>query len=229
MKLLRNGCEVDKCIMCRLCLKEWLPAVKSHRQNYRINKGELLFRENDVLNGIYFVHSGLFKVHKHWDDDKELIVRFAREGDILGHRGLGKDNFFPVSATAIENAVVCFIELDFFIATLKVNNEFLFQLMMFYASELKESERNMRDLAHMPVKGRLARALLTLFEKFGNRTDGSIDISLSRQDLASYVGTSYETVFRMLNEMIAENAVRTEEKKIIITDNEKLLSYTRSN
>lgn len=213
-------------MMCRLCIREWHPAIEANRKNYKISRGELLFRENDTVSGIYFVYDGLFKVHKHWDEGKELILRFARSGDIVGHRGLGKDIYFPVSATAIEDSIVCFVELDFFISTLKVNSDFLFQLMMFYATELKESERNMRNLAHMPVKGRIAQALILLHEKFGKKEDGSIDISLSRQDLASYVGTSYETLFRMMNELIAEDIIRADGKKIVVIDPAKLHSYT---
>jgi CRP/FNR family transcriptional regulator len=207
-------------------MKEWLPAIETHRKNFKLAKGEMLFRENEELDGIYFVHEGLFKVHKHWDEGKELIVRFARSGDIVGHRGLGKDPYFPVSATAMENSTVCFVPVDFFLSTLKVNHDFLFKLMMFYAAELKESERNMRNLAHMPVKGRIAQALLLLHEKFGSDVDGSIDINISRQDLSSYVGTSYETLFRMLNELIAEEAIKTDEKRIIINDFEKLKRLT---
>jgi CRP-like cAMP-binding protein len=226
MKLLKNACGLDKCMMCGLCMKEWLPAIETHRKNFKLAKGEMLFRENDELDGIYFVYEGLFKVHKHWDEGKELIVRFARSGDIVGHRGLGKDPYFPVSATAMENSTVCFVPVDFFLSTLKVNHDFLFKLMMFYAAELKESERNMRNLAHMPVKGRIAQALLLLHEKFGSDVDGSIDINISRQDLSSYVGTSYETLFRMLNELIAEEAIKTDEKRIIINDFEKLKRLT---
>ena len=226
MKSLKNGCNLNKCMMCKLCLHDWLPAIQAHRTNFKVARGEKLFAENDPVTGIYFVYSGLFKVHKHWDDDKELIVRFARDGDIVGHRGLGSDNIFPVSATAIDNSTVCFVSVDFFLSTLKVNPDFLFQLMMFYASELKESERKMRNLADMPVKGRIAYALILLHRKFGVPDSGEIGIDISRQDLASYVGTSYETLFRMLTELINEGAVRTDNKKIIIADFELLHSHT---
>src|SRR5207342_2669414 len=107
------------------------------------------------------------KVHKRWENEKELIVRFAKKGDIVGHRGLGMDLIFPVSATALEPVTVCFVDIDFFFSSLKVNQGLLFDLMMFYAAELKNSEQNMRDLAHMPVKGRVVKALLSLQEKFG--------------------------------------------------------------
>lgn len=91
---------------------------------------------------------------------------------------------YPVSGTAIEPTTACFVELDFFQASLKVNHELLYELMQFFATELKESKRNMRNLAHMPVKGRIAQALLTLEEKFGTTENGFLNSTLIRQDIA---------------------------------------------
>jgi CRP/FNR family transcriptional regulator len=210
-------------LLCRLCLKEWLPAISASRQTFLLKKGELLFREGDKMNGIYFVYEGTVKVHKHWGDDKELIVRFAKDGQIVGHRGLGKDPYFPVSATALEKTTVCFIENDLFYSSLKVNHDLLFQLMLFFAGELKESEKNMRNLAHMPVKGRIAQALLSLQQTFGDDFDETINEKISRQDLASYVGTTYETLFRMMNEMQEEGVISLAEKKLLIVDQQKLV------
>jgi CRP-like cAMP-binding protein len=224
MKKSKQDCDISTCMLCKLCLKEWKPAVSVHRQNFYYKKGEVLFNEGDEVNGIFFIYEGAVKVHKHWGE-KELIVRFAKKGDIVGHRGLGKENYFPITATTLEPVTVCFIELDFFLASLKVNHAFLYELMMFYAKELQESERNMRNLAHMSVKGRIAQALLTLKNKFGVSEQGFIDLVLTRQDLASFAGTTYETVFRMLGELIEQNVIITEEKKIKIIDEYKLQTF----
>ncbi len=213
-------------MLCKLCLKEWLPAIDANRESYHFKKGEQLFTEGEKVTGIYFIYTGTVKVHKKWDSEKELIVRIARKGDIVGHRGLGKDIYYPVSGTALEPTDVCFIDLDFFISTLKVNHDFIYQLMMFFAGELKESEKNMRNLAHMPVKGRVAQAVLNLHDKFGENSDGWIDIVLSRQDVASFAGTTYETVFRIMNEFIQSGAIRTEGKNIGIINKQLLLDYT---
>lgn len=225
MKRNKNGCDLASCFLCRVCTKEWLPAIDAHRQTFQVSKGERLFEEGSEVTGIYFIYTGTFKVHKKWTEDKELIVRLAKSGAILGHRGLGKDVYYPVSATALETSQVCFIDLAFFQATLKVNHDFLYQLMMFFAGELKESEKRMRNLAHMPVKGRVANALLSLREKFGTDENGCIDITLSRQDLASYTGTTYETVFRIINEMVQEGSVKLYGKDICIENEEKLNQY----
>ncbi len=221
---MKTGCDLKTCLMCRLCVKDWIPAIDAHRKNYQFSKGELLFSEGEAMNGIYFIYKGTVKVHKRWGEDKQLILRFAKDGEIVGHRGLGKDNYFPVSATSIETTTVCFINNDFFTSSLHINHDFLYQLMLFYASELKDSENNMRNLAHMQVKTRIAQALLTLNEKFGASADGDIDIMLSRQDLSSFVGTTYETLFRMLNEMTTENLIVQLDKKIRIINFDKLQS-----
>lgn len=225
MKKNKIGCDLKTCLICRLCQKEWISAIAAHRTNFKVNKGEVIFTEGEEVKGIYFVYEGTVKVHKHWGD-KELILRFAKNGNIIGHRGLGKDLVYPVSGTAIEPTTVCFVDLNFFQASLKVNHDFLYELMQFFAAELKESERNMRNLAHMPVKGRVIQALLTLEEKFGVTSEGFINITISRQDLASFAGTTYETVFRVLNELASEKIVFVSEKKIRILNTELLIKDT---
>ncbi|MBY0479914.1 MAG: Crp/Fnr family transcriptional regulator [Chitinophagaceae bacterium] len=207
MKKNKHNCDLKSCSFCRSCLKEWLPAIDANRKNYHFAKGEKLFTEGDKVEGMYFINTGKVKVHKKWDDEKELIVRFAGKGDIVGHRGLGKDIYYPVSATALEPVTVCFIDLDFFISSLKVNHDFTFQLMMFFAEELQESERKMRNMAHMPVKGRVVQALLKLKEKYGINNEGFVDITITKQDIASYAGTTYETVFRILNELEEDKTI----------------------
>ncbi|MFT3844587.1 MAG: Crp/Fnr family transcriptional regulator [Lacibacter sp.] len=206
-----------------------MPALEANRKHFHFHKGETIFCEGDEVKGMFFVNTGLVKVHKKWGEEKELILRFAKDGDIFGHRGLGNDTIYPVSATALTPTDVCYIDLPFFETTLKVNTEFLYHLMMFFASELKESEKRMRNLAHMPVRGRIANALLTLHKKFGTDDKGNIDIIISRQDLASYTGTVYETLFRSMNEMAEEKLIEFNGKKIKILKEQKLSKITLEN
>lgn len=226
MKYPKHNCDLKSCFFCTLCLKEWLPAIDGHRKTISYKKGEIIFCEGQPVKGIYFVYSGKVKVHKQWGD-KELIIRFASQGQIFGHRGLGHNNIYPVSATAIEPTEACFIDIDFFSRTLKVNHDFLLELMLFFADDLQESERRMRNLAHMPVRGRLAQALLALNQKFGKTQDGAIDITLSRQDIASYIGATYETVFRLINDFVKEGLIAVNGKKIFLKEEKKLLVVTQ--
>lgn len=223
MKEKKLKCDLATCSMCKRCKPEWLKAIDVNRKLVHYKKGEPIFNEGDAVNGMYFIFSGLVKVHKKWTDNKELILRFAKDGAIVGHRGLGGDTIYPVSATALAASDICFVDLDFFMATLKVNPGYLFDLMMFFASELKESEKRMRNIAHMNTKGRIGQSLLTLQDKFGTDADGFINIEISRQDLASYTGTTYETLFKIMNELSEENAIQIDSKRTKLLDKTKLL------
>jgi CRP-like cAMP-binding protein len=75
--------------------------------------------------------------------------------------------------------------------------------------------------------GRIAQALFNLQKKFGVDAGNNIDVILSRQDLSSYVGTSYETLFRLMNELAGENIIRLD-KKISIIDPHKLAALTKA-
>ena len=226
MREKKENCDLQSCFLCNLCLREWLPAIKSNKKTIHFNKGELIFKEGDDVKGIYFIFKGTVKVHKKWGKEKELIIRFAKTGEIIGHRGLGDEIIYPVSATALESTMVCYIDLDFFQTTLRVNNNFTVRLLLFYAEELQRSERKMNILAHMPVKGRIAYSLLSLKNKFGVTTNGEINIILSRQDLASYSGTTYETVYRILNEFVQEALITVNNKNIAILNEEQLKRQT---
>jgi CRP/FNR family transcriptional regulator len=226
MKQNKKNCDLKSCVLCTQVLNDWLPAIDANRKCLHFNKGELLFQEGAEVTGMYFINTGLVKVHKKWSEDKELILRIAKSGEIVGHRGLGSDTIYPVSATALEPTDICFISLDFFESTVKVNHDFLYRLMMFFAAELKESEKRMRDLAHMSAKGRIANALLFLKQKFGTTGEGRLGITISRSDMASYTGTTYETLLRMMSELSEEGIIITEGKNIIILKEDKLLECT---
>ena len=114
MKECNNLCDLKSCFLCKLCLPEWLPAVGVHKKNFEVKKGHQIFKEDDPVIGIYFVYKGTIKVHKKWDNEKELIIRFARPGDVIGYLGLGKMPVYPVTTTALEPSVVCFLDINFF-------------------------------------------------------------------------------------------------------------------
>ncbi len=222
----KQDCDLKSCVLCRQTIHSWLPALEANRQCLHFKKGAMIFEEGQEVKGMFFIDRGVVKIHKHWQEEKELILRIASDGDIVGHRGLGNNTIYPVSGTTLEATDICYVELDFFNDTLKVNHDFLYNLMMFFAAELKESEKRMRNLAHMTVKGRVSSAILFLNQKFGS-TDGRLNMTLSRQDFAGYVGATYETVFRMLNELAEEGVIKMAGKEIIILSEHILKEYSK--
>ena len=225
----KHTCDLNTCFLCTTCLNDWKPAVETNKQNFLVKKGQQVFKEGDPVTGIYFVYDGYVKVHKKWDNEKEMITRFACKGDILGHLGLEGNKIYPVSATALVKTTVCFLPMEFFESSLNINNGFAIKLMRFFAGELQNSEKRMRNLAHMPVKGRVAQSILSLKNQFGLTAEGYINVDLHRQDLASYSGAAYESLFRTINDLVSEDIISLVGKSICIKDEDKLAQLISKN
>jgi CRP/FNR family transcriptional regulator len=221
----KRNCTLTECILCKNTLPEWKPAIEANRKNFNFQKNDIIFTEGSEVKGMYFVTKGVVKVHKQWGPDKELIIRFATSGDIFGHRGMGADLIYPVSATALNDAQVCYIPMDFFMSTLKVNPQFQFYMLQFFAEELRISEKKMRDMVHMSVQGRVATTLLRCETKFEVDKNGMIIFTPARQDLAAYSGTTYETLFRTLTAFEKDGLIKTAGKSIGILNHEQLKIY----
>jgi CRP-like cAMP-binding protein len=222
------GCDLKRCFLCQNCMPEWKEAVAVKKATTIFKKGKNIFTEGEPVKGIYFIYEGSAKIYMQWGKEKELILRFAKSGDILGHRGFGGDHHYPISATALEDTKVCFITDDFLSATLRTNSGFTNKLLDVFAADLKKAEKRMRDLAHMEVKGRIALALLEIQEKFGANKEKFISVPLLRQDIASYAGTTYETVFKFFTELTEKKILATNGKNIRINNPDalrKMINY----
>ena len=218
----KESCNVTTCFLCSHCSSEWKELIAIKKTTLRFKKGEQLFKEGDKMKGVYLMYSGAVKVHKQWTNEKELILRFTKAGDLLGHRGLAAGDVYPVSATALEDSSACFITTSFLETTLKMDPAFTYRLLQFYSVELQKAELRMRNLALMEVKGRIAEALLELLAVYGTDKNKYISVAVTRQDIAAYAGTTYETVFKMLRELIASKAISVNGKSIRINHTEKL-------
>ena len=101
--------------------------------------------------------------------------------------------------------------------------------MIFYADELQDAEKRIRDLALMDVRGRIADTFLMLHKRFGVDAEGFIDITLTRQDVASFAGTIYETFFKIADEFVKQKIIRYSGKRLKILKPSKLAVYTKNN
>jgi CRP-like cAMP-binding protein len=221
-------CNLSSCFLCMHCIPEWKQAIAVNKKTLFFKKGEAIFREGDKVNGIYFLYSGAVKVHKQWDDQKELIIRFTKAGDILGHRGLGASDLYPVSATTLEESKACFISNSFLEVILRTNHSLTYTLMQFYSAELQKAEMRMRNLALMEVKGRVAETLLELLAVFSTNKDKYIAVAVTRQDIAAYAGTTYETVFKLLKTLTIAKTISVSGKSIRINDEKKLRKIVKT-
>jgi len=184
-------------------------------------KGQIIFEEGTRPAGIYCLHGGKVKVYKTGDEGRQQIVRFAKPGDIVGYRSMVSGEPYAASAAAIEDSVVCCIPTETFVDVMKKDASFSWQVMQLLSGDLRRAELQIMNLAQKPVRERLAETLLVLKEVYGTENgspDSAINVKLSREELASVVGTATETLVRTLADLKRENLIATEKKKIRILD-----------
>jgi CRP/FNR family transcriptional regulator len=182
-------------------------------------KGQTIFSEHAFPNGVYCIHEGKVKVVHIGNDGKEQIVRLLINGSLLGYRALVSGTKYTASAVAIEDSKICFIPKVNFLNSLNTNTALSMQLIKLLATELGHAEQTITDIAQKPVKERMAEALLLLREKYGTEADGAtINVTLSREDIASLVGTVTETAIRLLAQYKHNKILALMGKKIKILD-----------
>jgi CRP-like cAMP-binding protein len=211
-----NECKNEKCFIKSGCSDEWLNKINTHKTQCWYKNGEYIFREGGPVYGIYFVQHGGVKVVTGNSYGREQIVRLAREGDILGHRGLGKSYYYFNSAALMDSSV-CFIENEMFYDACMNCPKFAYNLIFFYASELRRAELRVKYQAQMNIREKVAMAFIYSYEVFGMNTDTKLlNVSLSRQDLADIAGTTAEQVSRQLKDYEDEKLISRDKRTIQI-------------
>lgn len=201
-----------------------LSVIDDQKSCMEIKKGEILFEQGSRPRGLYCVNRGKLKVVRTGSEGKEQIVHLAGPGDIMGYRAILGSDKYSCSGIAIENSLVCFIPADIFVSLVENNPRLALQVMQLFSKELREAEKDIADIAQKPVRERLAQTLLLLKGTYGfERDELTLNIKITREDIAGIVGTTRETATRLLQDFKDEKIIELKEKKIRILDNEKLL------
>ena len=186
------------------------------------SKGQHIFREGDRVFGLFFIKEGRVKIVSSGFNNREQIARLATNGHIIGHRGYGNE-LYPVSAIALDETYVCFVDNSTIYDAFMNNAKFTYELMLFYSTELRKAELRLRYLAQMTMREKIAGALLYMLDIFGeDEQDGSLNVSLSRQELADLAGTTAEQVSRELTSFEKESIIAKHSRKLILLNHEEL-------
>ncbi|WP_191859013.1 Crp/Fnr family transcriptional regulator [Hanstruepera ponticola] len=217
---------MSKCEQCiikqfnslKALTKDELLRISGCKTSKVIKKGEVIFEEGDMLNGVFCVKDGICKLSKLSANGKDQIVKLVVKGDLLGQRSLIGDESANLSAVALNDMEVCFIPKSEIMSDLQNNSNFSMDVLQQMAHDLKESDNVIVNMAQKSVKQRLAESLLYIYEHFGNNDDGYLSVVLSREDYANIVGTATESAIRILSQLKKEGLITTSGKQIKIED-----------
>lgn len=190
------------------------------------NKGEIIFREGAFATGIFFIQEGKAKKYKVDKDGKEQIIYVANTGEIMGYHALLAEERYPDSAAVLEDSEIAFIPKEDFFEVLGNSKILPQRLLKTLSHEFFVLANSISLFAQRSVRERFAMQLVLMREKYKeNFTPGmNVEINMSREDLASLVGTARENILRILKDFKEEGILETKGRKIIIKDVNKLLA-----
>ncbi|KIA95686.1 MULTISPECIES: Crp/Fnr family transcriptional regulator [unclassified Flavobacterium] len=214
-----NKC--DQCIVRQLTSlkalnKDEVIKLANSKTTYTIKKGDSIFEEGEVTNGVFCVKDGVGKLSKLSANGKDQIVKLVKSGELLGQRSMISNEPANLSAKALDDMEVCFIPKTEIINFFNQNNQFSMNVMKTICDDLKESDNHTVSLAQKTVKSRLAETLLYLHDTFGENKDNTLQIQLSRDELASMIGTATESCIRLLSDFNKLKVIELVGKKIVL-------------
>jgi len=179
-------------------------------------KGEFIFREGERSETLFVVNEGLIKLTKMSAGGKEHIVRLLFPGDFFGLFSLLKSEKHYVNAEAIGGSptVICYIEKKDFLKTMENNADLSFRFLLTVNDRLYEADESVGFLSLMEVEQRLARALILFHDKL-NARNGTFTLPITKKDLASYIGTTPESVSRKLLAFMSQKLIAMDGRRNI--------------
>ncbi|MCS6818975.1 MAG: Crp/Fnr family transcriptional regulator [Chitinophagales bacterium] len=209
---------------------EELELMNMHKSCAIYRKGQYIFNENGFPQALYCINNGKVKLNTIGIDGKEQILRLAKSGDVIGYRSLLSNERYHCSAVALEDSSICVIDKNFFLQSVNNNQKLLFEIIKKLSSDLKTAEEHIVSLSQKNVRERMAEALLFFKATFGFAEDGqTLNVVLSREEIADYVGTSTESAIRLLSEFNQDKIIQLEGKKIKIINLPKLIKTANLN
>ena len=184
------------------------------------HRGQMIFSEGDDGTGFYVVVSGRVKIFKLSPDGKEQILHIFGPGDPIGEVAVFSGQHFPANAEAMDSSRLFFFPRDSFADLIKRNPSLAMNMLAILSRRLRRFANLIDDLSLKEVPGRLAAHLLYLTEH--KKGAEELELTITKSQLASLLGTIPETLSRILGKMTALGFIETDGRRIKILDREAL-------
>jgi CRP/FNR family transcriptional regulator len=181
-----------------------------------------IFSVGTPANHVYFLDSGLVKIEKTTDSDKEILLGVVAAGELFGEQGLLGDSVFTASAKVLESGVAYSIPTDVFQRFCDRRPDVWRLLLQHFLGRKDELERKIEHLCHSDVKQRLVYYLEDLARLNPSHDPGGTVIHISQNELASLVGATRETTSTTLNALARQGLIALGHRLVMIPSLENL-------
>lgn len=183
-----------------------------------------VFMEGDEREAVFFIQSGVVKTHKIDEDGNEQVISLLKSGDMFPHVGFFDHSPYPANARVMQDAVLLIIRIDDFNQLLFEKPHLAIKVMQMMGKKILQLQERVQSLISQDVRHRLIHAINKLAYEHGKKRDGgiAIDFPITNQDLANIVGTSRESINRLLNQLKKDEIVKSDRNGIFIYSLDKL-------
>jgi CRP/FNR family transcriptional regulator len=195
----------------------------------KFEKGQGLFYEGHHPLAAYRVLSGQVKIYQALASGNRRVLHLAGPGDLLGHEALLRRQAYQVSAEAMVDSHVCTLPSGMILPILEKSPRTLVRILSRVTEDLEKLVNASSDAMKRSVSARLALLLLDLNRRFGRARPGgsSLELDLSRAEMAGMVGTTTETTIRVLNDFQSKGILSLGPHRIDLKNLAALQALTR--
>jgi DNA-binding response OmpR family regulator len=197
-------------------------------ETQELAKKMVLYQEGKRPKHLFLLKSGKIKAFRINEDGKEYITNLYVAGDYIGYLPLLENKSYEDSAIVLEDAEVALFPKDEFVDAIYRDLTVAGKFIRLIALNVKEKEERLLSLAYGSLRKRVAKGLLDIHAKFAvsqsdtKSSSNRVPLSISREDIAQYVGTATESLIRTLSDFKAEKLIDIQDGKVHITDVQKL-------
>lgn len=202
-----------------------LEIVCSTKIEHHFKKGDIIIREGDIISDFIYLKSGLVKLTKQTSDGKEQILSFAKPFDFVSILSVFSSKRYNYSVIALEDTSICLLSLDYVKETIHKNGLFSLNLIEKLSDVTDMIIIDNLEIKRKHLHGRVAHLLIYFSEDIYKSS--TIQLPVSRREIAEYIGMTTENVIRTLSEFKKDGIIRTYGKDIDIVDAERLRSISQ--
>jgi len=184
----------------------------------RYPKDTVVFFENEEGDFFFTIVEGRIKVTILGDDGREIILSVLGPGDFFGEMALLDNEPRSATAIAVEDSELLSLHRTDFQSVLSDNRSITAALIKILTARLRRANHQISTLALLDVYGRVARVIVDMARDEGKRLkDGRIAFRrATHQEIANRIGTTRETVTRMLKDLERQGLIHVEGREIVV-------------
>lgn len=190
----------------------------------KYKKEAVVLSREEPGSALFLLAKGKVKVVLYGPSGREVILSMLKDGDFFGEMSLLDGQPRSASVVAVSDSEVLMLDRNDFVRFIETRPSVSLSILGEMSRRLREADQKIGSLALLDVYGRVARALLDLARKEGEKTEAGVVVKErpTHQQLAGMVGTSRETVSRVMSELQKQGYLRTQGKRLILTQGEAL-------